>query len=593
MTPDPDKFGAWAYRPQQPVPGAAGGPLSGLLFNVKDLYSVDGWPLTASTQAQLPPVPPSPLVTRLLDLGATLTGKTHLHEIALGITGANPVTAGRNPLDPARVPGGSSSGAAITVARGEVDFALGTDTGGSIRVPAAWCGVVGFKPTKDHPAWPTTGILPLSQTCDHAGPLTRDVATAARLHAALSGEELGGEALAAKSWDGLRVGLWRPEDWLQAEALSALDAVRARVEALGATVEEFQLPDMLDAYTPIVQSEAAAIHAAALNDSPTGFSAGTEALLRLGTARPPQAVLAARIKRDSYRARLEDLLTQFDVLLAPAVPGAAPEIGQEDLALPEGQANSTLTPLRVAVLRLTVPFSLLGVPVVSLPCPAGALSVGVQLVGSWNTDAELLGLALGLEAALVGCLTRIRRQTPFMLAAYPGAMKLASSPLAARLVLVPVLALGAASSAPAQAAALWVGADLRTNGLDAHAGSALLPVPFLGTVGVEAGATTSSGAGGLSEVRAGGTLRDLNLPLTKVDALPRRRPGLPHRRHHESRRGCVPGRRRPRTPRRAARLAAEREDRHQVGNQRRSGAGVPVLSRRNSSHPTQAGWTLG
>ncbi|GAA4021983.1 amidase [Deinococcus rubellus] len=395
MTPDPDNFGAWAYQPQQPIPGAAGGPLSGLLFNVKDLYGVDGWPLTASTQAQLPPVVPSPLVTRLLDLGATLMGKTHLHEIALGITGANPVAAGRNPLDPARVPGGSSSGAAITVALGEVDFALGTDTGGSIRVPAAWCGVVGFKPTKDHPTWPTTGILPLSQTCDHAGPLTRDVATAARLHAALSGKKLE-----ATSWDGLRVGLWRPEEWLQAEALGALDEVGAKVEALGASVKEFRLPDMLDAYSPIVQSEAAAIHAAALDDSPTGFSQGTEALLRLGAARPHEEVLAARAKRDGYRARLEDLFTQFDVLLAPAVPGVAPLTGQEELALPEGQPHSALTPLRVAVLRLSVPFSLLGVPVVSLPRPAGALSVGVQLVGAWNTDAELLGLALSLESAL-------------------------------------------------------------------------------------------------------------------------------------------------------------------------------------------------
>jgi len=391
----PNAFGAWAYFPPQPIPGAAGGPLSDLLFNVKDLYGVDGWPLTASTQASLPLVPPSPLVTRLLALGATLTGKTHLHEIALGITGANPITPGRNPLDPARVPGGSSSGAAITVARGEVDFALGTDTGGSIRVPAAWCGVVGFKPTKDHPAWPTAGILPLSPTCDHAGPLTRDVATAARLHAALAGE-----TVEAQPWDNLRVGLWRPEAWLQAGALAALDEARETVETLGASVKEFVLPDMLDAYSPIVQSEAAALHAAALGDSPSGFSAGTEALLRLGAARPHAEVLAARTKRDGYRARLEDLFTQFDVLLAPAVPDAAPRIGQDELMLPEGRPDNIPTPLRVAVLRLTVPFSLLGVPVVSLPRPAEALSVGLQLVGTWNTDAELLGLALSLEAAL-------------------------------------------------------------------------------------------------------------------------------------------------------------------------------------------------
>lgn len=380
-------WGAWAYWPDEPLAGAAGGPLLGLTFSVKDLYQVEGWPLRASTQAALPTLPPSPLVTRLLDLGATLVGKTHLHEIALGISGANPVTLGRNPLDATRMPGGSSSGAAITVARSEVDFALGTDTGGSIRVPAAWCGVVGFKPTKDHPAWPTLGVLPLSQTCDHAGPLTRDVALAARLHAALSGETVD-----AQSWAGKKVGLWRPAYWLQAEALAALDDTRRQLEALGAQVSEIDLPDMLDAYSPIVQSEAAAVHASALEDSTTGFSAGTEALLRLGAGRSAEDVQAAFARRQSYRDQLAAPFERFEVLLAPAVPGVAPKLGQDNLKLPEGQ-----TLLRVAVLRLTVPFSLLGVPTLALPRPAGSLSVGVQLVTAWGRDAQVLGLGLGLE----------------------------------------------------------------------------------------------------------------------------------------------------------------------------------------------------
>ncbi|AZI42242.1 amidase [Deinococcus psychrotolerans] len=383
-------WGAWAYLPDEPLTGAAGGPLSGLTFSAKDLFEVEGWPLRASTHAALPSLPPSPLVSRLLELGATLLGKTHLHEIALGISGANPVTPGRNPLDSSRMPGGSSSGAAITVARGEVDFALGTDTGGSLRVPAAWCGVVGFKPTKGHPAWPTLGVLPLSLTCDHTGPLTRDMALAARLHAVLSGE-----TVEAQSWAGKKVGLWRPADWLQAGALAALDETAAQLKVLGAQLSEIELPDMLDAYSPIVQSEAAAVHASALKDSPTGFSAGTEALLRLGAARTAKDVQAAFDKRQIYRDQLAALFERFDVLLAPAVPSAAPLIGQDHLTLPEGQ-----TPLRVAVLRLTVPFSLLGAPTLALPRPAGGLSVGVQLVTAWQQDAELLGLALRLEKQL-------------------------------------------------------------------------------------------------------------------------------------------------------------------------------------------------
>ncbi|AWN24599.1 amidase [Deinococcus irradiatisoli] len=383
----PQDLGAWAYLPAEGRPGTPGGPLSGLKFSAKDLFQVEGWPLTASTQAALPDLPPSPLVTRLLALGADLVGKTHLHEIALGISGANPITPGRNPLDPARMPGGSSSGAAITVATGEVDFALGTDTGGSIRVPAAWCGVVGFKPTKDHPAWPTEGVLPLSWTCDHAGPLTRDVKLAAHLHTALSGE-----AVPARSWSGLRVGLWRPATWLQPEALGALDELRTQAEQLGAQITEFELPDMLGAYSPIVQSEAAQVHARALTHSPTGFSAATEELLRLGASRPVEEVTAAREERQQYRQQLEALFGRFDVLLAPAVPGPAPLIGEGHLALPEGEI-----PLRVAVLRLTVPFSLLGAPTLVLPQRSGALSVGVQVVAPWQQDAALLGLGLTLE----------------------------------------------------------------------------------------------------------------------------------------------------------------------------------------------------
>ncbi|WP_293915353.1 amidase [Deinococcus sp.] len=384
-TTHPGEYGAWAYRPERPL-RTGDGPLSDLSFSAKDLYGVPGWPLHASTEARLPGVSDSPLVRRLLELGAALVGKTHLHEIALGITGANPITPGRNPLDPSRVPGGSSSGAAITVATGEVGFALGTDTGGSIRVPAAWCGVVGFKPGKDHPAWPTLGVLPLSPSCDHAGPLTPDIRTAARLHAALSGE-----AVTPRSWAGLRVGVWRPLSWLQPEALNALDILRERLERLGAVTSEVTLPDMQGAYSPIVQAEAAAVHAAALLNSPTGFSAGTEELLRLGAARSAAQVQAARDRRELYRAELATLFQTHDLILAPSVPGPAPLIGQTSLSLPEGEV-----PLRTAVLRLSVPFSLLGVPTLALPVPAGPLSVGVSLAAP--RDAALLGLGLSLEA---------------------------------------------------------------------------------------------------------------------------------------------------------------------------------------------------
>ena len=385
---DPVQAGIWAYLPDTPRTGQAGGPLSGMTFSVKDLFGVHGWPTRASTPAPLPPVADSPLVTRLLDLGATLVGKTQLHEIALGITGANPFGGTPNPLGHARVTGGSSSGAAASVALGLSDFALGTDTGGSIRVPAAWCGVVGYKPGKGDPLWPTEGVLPLSQTCDHAGPLARDLKTVVRLQEALSGQ-----TLPALSWRGLQVGLWNPDGWLNAEAEAAIREIARRAEMMGATLHPVTLPDMLDAYSDIVQSEAAAVHAAALSLPEPGFGPGTLALLRRGAGLSAETVAAAHARREVYAALLNDRMLGLDLLLAPAVPTAAPLTGQDTAEVAEGTV-----PLRVAVLRLTVPFSMLGWPVLTLPCPAAdGLSVGVQLVAHPGDDARLLGLGQSLD----------------------------------------------------------------------------------------------------------------------------------------------------------------------------------------------------
>jgi len=383
---DPQR--AWAYRPASPLLGAPGGPLAGLTFSVKDLYGVPGWPLTASTRAPVPDPGESVLVRRLLDLGASAVGKTHLHEIALGITGMNGFGGTVHPFDDGRVPGGSSSGAAVSVARGQVDFALGTDTGGSIRVPAAWCGVAGYKPTKDHPAWSTVGVLPLSPTCDHAGPLAQDIATLVRVQEALTGQEV-----AAQSWEGVRVGMWLPEGWVDAAVRDAMQAFATRLEELGAVLSPADFPEVFDAYSPIVLREAAQVHAEALRQDDPGFLPFTLASLRQGQALTAEEVEAAHSRRAAYRAQLGDLLIRFDVLLAPAVSTPPPLVGQDEVELLEGR-----TPLRRAVLRLTAPFSLLGAPTVSLPSPTPF--VGVQLVGRHGEDDRLLGLARALESSV-------------------------------------------------------------------------------------------------------------------------------------------------------------------------------------------------
>lgn len=380
---DPQR--AWAFRPAAPLQTTPQGPLAGLTFSVKDLYGVPGWSLRASTRAPVPDPGPSVLVGRLLELGAAALGKTHLHEIALGITGLNGFGGTLHPFDPARVPGGSSSGAAVSVALGQVDFALGTDTGGSIRVPAAWCGVCGYKPTKDHPAWSTAGVLPLSTTCDHAGPLARELETIVRVHEALTDERVP-----ARSWAGVRVGLWLPEGWTDATVAGAVRAFAAGLEARGARVQPVAFPDVMDAYSPIVLSEAARVHREALRQEDPGFLPFTLGALRQGAALSEAEVQAAHARRAGYRAQLAGLFEHYDVLLAPAVPTSPPLVGQEEVEIGEG----TL-PLRRAVLRITTPFSLLGVPTLALPTDTPF--VGVQFAAPWGQDDALLGLGLNLN----------------------------------------------------------------------------------------------------------------------------------------------------------------------------------------------------
>ncbi|WP_291425930.1 amidase [Deinococcus sp.] len=380
---DPQR--AWAFVAPEPLRGSANGPLAGLSFSIKDLYGVPGWPLSASTRAPVPGPSDSVLVRRLLELGATATGKTHLHEIAMGITGMNGYGGTTHPALPDHVPGGSSSGAAVSVALGQVDFALGTDTGGSIRVPAAWCGVVGFKPTKGDPDWSTEGVLPLSPTCDHTGPLAPDIKTIIRLQEALTGR-----SIKPQLWDGLRVGLWLPDGWTDDTVRQATLDFAADLKQRGAAVERVPFPEVMDAYSPIVMSEAAQIHREALKLDNPGFMPFTLASLRNAANLSGAEIGTAFRRREDYRALLDGLFMAYDLILAPAVPTPPPLLGQDEVKIGEGDVL-----LRRAVLRITAPFSLLGAPTVA--CPTSTPYVGVQLVAPHGADDRLLGLVLSLE----------------------------------------------------------------------------------------------------------------------------------------------------------------------------------------------------
>ncbi len=375
--------------------GSPRGPLHGVPVSIKDLYAVRGMPMAAGTRAMLPAVGvEAAAVGRLRAAGALPFAKTNMHEVALGATGENPWTGDvKNPHDPARQAGGSSSGAAVAVATGIGLAALGSDTGGSVRIPAAFCGVVGFKPSFG--AVPLDGALPLSWTCDHAGPIVRCVDDAALMH----------EVLAARRVDHGRVArrprLAVPTAWLagrlhpavRAWWEGALAGLRARADVLDVAVPS--LPKALGHYTTIVRAEAAFVHRAALAAGGEGFSDAVLAPLRDGECIHAQVYLEAMRERERLRAELDAVLRGHDALVLPVSAIPPPPRGRTHEAVEGG----TLT-VREAVLGQTLPFSFVGLPALAMPAGiADGMPAALQVVGARDRDASLLALGRWLEAA--------------------------------------------------------------------------------------------------------------------------------------------------------------------------------------------------
>jgi len=370
------------------------GALHGATVSIKDLYNVDGMPTAAGTRAPLPVFGgESVAVTRMRDAGALIFAKTNMHEIALGATGENLWTGDVcNPHDPARQAGGSSSGAGVAVATGIGMAGLGSDTGGSVRIPAAFCGVVGFKPSFG--AIPLGGALHLSWTCDHAGPLTRCVDDAALLFEVMSGRRVDHGHVAR------RPRLAVPAQWLQGRLHPA---VRAWFEALlgglraHADVVEVPTPAMPLAwqhYGPIVRAEAAYVHRAALAAGGEGFSESVLAPLRAGEQVGALAYIDALQHRETLRAELDALLCDHDALVLPTSAVPPPLRGQTAAEVESGTMS-----VREAVLGQTLPFSLVGLPTLSLPAgTVQGLPAGLQVVGARDRDAALLALGRWLEA---------------------------------------------------------------------------------------------------------------------------------------------------------------------------------------------------
>jgi Asp-tRNA(Asn)/Glu-tRNA(Gln) amidotransferase A subunit family amidase len=319
-------------------------------------------------------------VTRLQEAGYAVVGKTNLHEFAYGITSDNPhYGAVVNPLDPGRIPGGSSGGNGAALAAGLCEVALGTDSAGSIRLPAACCGVVGFKPT--HGVLPVDGVFPLAPSFDTVGPMARDVAACSRVMDVFVPPTDAVQPLAD---------VWAAVAWTE----HADPLVRARVEAAAALLPrsarvELPLPADLN---PAFQAEAAEVHRELFAAHADRYGENVRRKLERAFAVSANDVAASRAERDAYRERVLAALECFDVVLTPTMPTVAPPVGIGDLAL------------RERMISLTRPANALGWPALALPCgPAEeGLPASLQIMARPGADRLVLAVGEALEAALAG-----------------------------------------------------------------------------------------------------------------------------------------------------------------------------------------------
>ena len=362
------------------------GPLAGVPVGVKDLMSVQGYPLTAGTKAIEARIQQrdAPVVARLRAAGALIVGTTNLHELAFGINSANPHFGHvQNPRYPGHIPGGSSGGSAAAVAGGLAAIAVGTCTGGSIRQPAACCGIVGFKPTYD--AVPREGVYPLAWSLDHIGPFARSVEDAALVLSVMADAKLEPAPV-----DAPRLAIGRQLfDRAEPDLRRHLEGVVERLAQAGARVTELTLPPAFDgihaAGTVVLEVEAAAYHQPAFAKYADDYGSGMREMLQIGLKRPATEYVNANRARIAFREAMIPLLEAHDALLSPTAPGPAPAgLGWT------GDAS------------LCAPWSSAGVPSISVPTAvtASGLPLALQLIQAPSGLARLLGVAAWCERVL-------------------------------------------------------------------------------------------------------------------------------------------------------------------------------------------------
>jgi aspartyl-tRNA(Asn)/glutamyl-tRNA(Gln) amidotransferase subunit A len=384
------------------------GPLHGIPITIKDNYSTRGVRSTAGSKILRDFVPDedAAVVARLREAGAIFLGKTNLNEFAYGIHGLNPHYGDvHNPWSLDRTTGGSSSGSAAALAAGIGFGSVGTDTGGSLRIPASFCGIVGFKPSFG--LLSMDGIVPLAESLDHAGPLARTVDDAATLFEEIRGEYpqrtsktkasvLKGKRLSKLGWPASYF-----FDLVDPEVQSAIEAAVKLFEAMGARVEEVSLPhveESVEASTKIGLAEASSYHASRgyFPSRAADYSEDVRRRLKLGFEVTAVEYLAANEVRRRLTADFDRAFERVDAIVAPATTVVAPGLGETELII-----RGEKTPLRTAVVNTNRPANFTGHPAISIPCgfAKNRLPIGLQLIAPRWQESKLLAIARAYEHA--------------------------------------------------------------------------------------------------------------------------------------------------------------------------------------------------
>ncbi len=387
--------------------GQGRGPLHGVPLALKDLFDTAGVRTTAGSRilAENVPARDAAAVERLRAAGLVLLGKTNLHEFAYGTTSDNPHYGPcRNPWDRERSPGGSSGGSGAALAAGLCAASLGTDTGGSIRIPAGACGVAGLKPTLGRLS--RRGVTPLAWSFDTVGPMARAVGDVALLMNAIAGPDAEDEWCVARPAEdfarGLETGvrglaLGVPGEWffdgVEPDIEAAVRAAITVLEREGARRVEVSLPGMADAHTAhhaILAAEAAAFHGPWLRERPDDYGSDVRRGLELGQLIPAVDYVNARRVQSAVRATFHAAFSEADVLVTPCLPQPPPGVGEPMSREPAVAWNRLLTPVNVT-----------GFPALSVPCGFDGLGmpVGLQLIGRPFDEALLLRAARAYERA--------------------------------------------------------------------------------------------------------------------------------------------------------------------------------------------------